>query len=193
MTNLGLLFNRKPYPVPRASLSDFLNHHRDLSDATTYQVRSPVAPAVFQAFVGSLAAGHKISVTQANAVPLFLLAKEFAISGLAAECARFPVSVGDLASVSERISRIERQVSSFSTATRTLEERLGSQERELENLRLGMGRRTSAADSADDSETEPAALRRAVLQLERTLSGARFGFRWASRNHEGDSFGIFRG
>jgi hypothetical protein len=77
-----------------------------------------------------------------------LLAKEFYLSDLAAECAAFSVSVDQFVSLSKRVSELERQASS-SVATRPsqIEERIESQEEELEHLRLAVGQLKTSVTS----------------------------------------------
>jgi hypothetical protein len=79
-------------------------------DATSYAVQSSVPVEVFETFVGWLKTQNKISVTNVNAAPLLLLAKEFFVSELAAECGTFSVSVDQFLRLTDRVSDLERQV-----------------------------------------------------------------------------------
>jgi hypothetical protein len=111
MLALDLVFNGKPYPIPRKFIFDLLAHHRDLLDAKSYAVRSSVPPDVFDAFVDALKSETTPIVTRDNAVSLSFLAKEFCLSDLASECAAFSVSVDQFSSLSARVSKLERQLS----------------------------------------------------------------------------------
>jgi hypothetical protein len=74
---------------------------------------------------------------------MFLLAKEFFIADLQAECATFPVTVDrfsrsldQISSLAERVSELERRLSHFSTPPVLFQEAILSEERQVENLRL---------------------------------------------------------
>jgi hypothetical protein len=113
MTTLDLLFDGKAFAVPKKSLVEFLDHC-GLLEASSYAVQSSVAVDVFERFVASLKTQSKIAVTKGNAVSLWSLATEFFLSDVAAECATFSVSVDQFARLSDRVSKLERQVASFS-------------------------------------------------------------------------------
>jgi hypothetical protein len=78
----------------------------------------------------------KISVTQGNAVSLWFLAKEFSLSDLNAECATFAVSVDQYSVLSERVSELERHISSFSNSRHQIDDEIQSQKASLHTLRL---------------------------------------------------------
>jgi hypothetical protein len=67
-----------------------------------------------------------------------MIANEFFIPELAAECAAFSVPIDQFVSLSERVSQLERQISSGSNPSRRFEEELASQEQGVENLRLAV-------------------------------------------------------
>jgi hypothetical protein len=81
--------------------------------------RGPIE--VFEAFVGWLKTQTKISVTKGNAVSVWFLAKEFFLSEVAAECSTFSVHVDQFVIRSERVSEMERQISSFSNTLRQIQ------------------------------------------------------------------------
>jgi predicted nucleic acid-binding Zn-ribbon protein len=86
-------------------------------------------------FVHWLKTQNKISVTKGNAACLSLLANEFFLPDLAAECAAFSVPVDPISSLSDRVCKLELRVSSVSSPPGRIEEELVSQERGLETLR----------------------------------------------------------
>jgi hypothetical protein len=134
MASLDLVFDGKSFPVPKKLVFELFEHHRELFEATSYAVRSSVSLPVFEAFVDSLKTQTKPSVRQRNAASLSLLANEFFLSELAAECAPFSVSVDQFSSLSERVSALERQISSNQPSQ--IEEKLQTHENGLEALRL---------------------------------------------------------
>jgi hypothetical protein len=119
-----------------------LKQHQELFQATTYAVESSVAGDTFDQFVDSVKTQRKITVTQANAVHLWFLSREFFLGHLAAECATFSVPVDQFASLSERVSELERKSSpSVSNRRRGIEdeiEKIESLEEGLESLRLAV-------------------------------------------------------
>jgi hypothetical protein len=58
---------------------------------------------------------------------LFFLAKEFFLSEVGAECATFSVPVDQFSRLFERVSLLERQISSFSNPGRQIEGEIESQ------------------------------------------------------------------
>jgi hypothetical protein len=142
MAMLDLLFGGKSFPVPKKCLFTLLEQHQELFAATTYGVESSVPLETFDLFVDSLKTQRKITVTQANAVPLWFLSREFFLAELAAECATFSVPVDQFASLSERVSELERKGSpSLSNKPARLEdeiEKIESLEEGLESLRLAV-------------------------------------------------------
>jgi hypothetical protein len=130
MTAFELWFQGQPYPVPRKSVLEFLDHRRDLLNAPGYTVQAPIPLDIFQAFVDSLRTQTKLPLTNANAVFLSLLAAEFTFEDLRSECATF--SLQSFSILSDRIDQLERQLSVPHSAK--IEERFESHERELETL-----------------------------------------------------------
>jgi hypothetical protein len=122
MATVDLVFDAKSYPVPKDSISNLLHHHQSLLDAPNYAVRCCVPLDIFESFIESLKTESKISATDENAAPLSLLAKEFLLPDLESECAAFPVSLGQFASLSERVCRLEKQMSSLSSGTHNCED-----------------------------------------------------------------------
>jgi hypothetical protein len=120
------------FPVPRKALFNFFDHHREFMDAKSYTVQSPVPLAVFGEFANFLATGVKLTVTPENFTPLSSLADEFHINDLRDECAR--IAPGAIVVLTERLSKLESQVSSSSAyATCLTDDQIGSQECQLEN------------------------------------------------------------
>jgi hypothetical protein len=146
MAMLGLVFDGKPFPIPKRSLFDLLEHRPELFQATTYAVQSSVPPAIFETFVDSLKRQTKVSVTKGNAASLSLLAAEFFLPELAAECATFSVPADHLASLSDRVCRLELQVSTFSNPPGKLEEEIECHEQALESLRQEIERQGESID-----------------------------------------------
>jgi hypothetical protein len=137
MATFDLVFDSAAFPVPKKSVFELFDHHRVVIDATSYAVQSSVPLEVFETFVGSLKTQDTISVTNANAAPLLLLAKEFFISELAAECGAFSVSTDQFLRLTDRVCELERQISCFSNrSSGKIDDQIESQERELESLRL---------------------------------------------------------
>jgi hypothetical protein len=94
----------------------------------------------------SLRTQKSISVTTENAISLSLLAKKFFLSDLASECARFPVSVSAFSSLCERVSQLERQLSSLGNPPPEIEDAIESQEEAVETLHLALGRLQTSLD-----------------------------------------------
>jgi hypothetical protein len=144
MATLDLLFGGKSFPVPKKCLLPMLEQHQELFAATTYAVQSSVPADAFDLFVDSVKTQTKITVTQANAVPLWFLSKEFFLGDVAAECATFSVPIDQFASLSERVSELERKsspsVSNRPGGTEDALEKIESLEEGLESLRLAVER-----------------------------------------------------
>jgi hypothetical protein len=98
-------------------------HQRDLFDATSYEVQSPVPLGIFKVFVEALETGTKIAVTKENAGAISLLAREFLLEDLLSDCSALQIASTPelIAALSERISRLERQISSQPLAIRVLQ------------------------------------------------------------------------
>jgi hypothetical protein len=93
---------------------------------------------------------------------VWFLAKEFFLSEVSAECATFSVPVDQFSLLFERVSSLERQISSFSNPGRQIEEEIASQEEGLESLRLGLEKVKSSV------EAELGRLRNDLEQLQTT-------------------------
>jgi hypothetical protein len=122
MNTLDIACNGKCYPVPKKLVSELLNHDQTLIDAKTYPVQSSVSTDVFESFVNSLKSETKITVTRENAVSLWLLATEFFLPDLATECSAFSVPIDQFSSLVERVSELERQLSSIRNAPGKIED-----------------------------------------------------------------------
>jgi hypothetical protein len=120
MATLDLVFDGKPFPVPKKSVFELLDH-QELFKVKSYSVQSSVPVEVFEAFVDSLKTQTKISVTQENAVSMWFLAKEFFLSEVADECATFSVHVDQFSQLFERVSKVERQILSLTNPGRQIE------------------------------------------------------------------------
>jgi hypothetical protein len=163
MATLELLFGGKSFPVPKTCLFTLLQQHQELFAATTYAVQSSVPGDTFDLFVDSVKTQRKITVTQANAVPLWFLSKEFSLGDLAAECATFSVTVDQFARLSERVSELERKSSpSVSNRPGGIEdeiEKIESLEEGLESLRLAvekLGEVKGGSEQPPSSSSSPA-------------------------------------
>jgi hypothetical protein len=130
MLTIDLIFQGPGHTIPKKSVLELLNHHRDLLDAKSYAVQSLVPAHVFEAFADALKTQTEISVTKENALSLSLLAKEFFLSELASECATLSIL-----HLHDRACDLEQQISRFSNEPPRLAERIESQELILENLR----------------------------------------------------------
>jgi hypothetical protein len=143
MSTIDLVFNQTNFPVPKRPLVDFLEKWK-LFEATRYVVQSSVPLEIFKAFVASLTAKTKISITRGNAVYLWALANEFLLSEVAAECQTFSVPVDQFFSLSDQVNKfVQQSVAQMSSLTNQqdrfhhhTDEKIDSQARELENLRL---------------------------------------------------------
>jgi hypothetical protein len=71
-----------------------LEQHQELFAATTYAVQSSVPGAAFDLFVESVKTQRKITVTQANTVPLWFLSKEFRFQSHHSSCPPLCVLAG---------------------------------------------------------------------------------------------------
>jgi hypothetical protein len=137
MATLDLVFDGKTFPVPKPSVIELLKQHQELFEGKTYAVRSSVPLADFEAFADSLKTQKKIPVTKENAVSLWLLATEFGLSEVAAECATFSVPVDQFASLLQRVSELERKPSSsVSNQPSRFAEKIEWLDEGLEGLRL---------------------------------------------------------
>jgi uncharacterized coiled-coil protein SlyX len=137
MTNFfNLDFHGTRFAVPKGNLLDLFEHHTELVAKTSYEVQSSVPLEIFEVFARSLVAGTKVSLTKENARAISLLAKEFWLEDLLSECSALQIaSVPELiAALSERISKLECQISSQPLAIAELKESIVNHERQLESL-----------------------------------------------------------
>jgi hypothetical protein len=132
MTQFELVFQGKTFPVPRKSVWEFLDNRRDLLDTKSYEVQSAVSPGVFEAFLNSLRTQTKIAITKENVDSLSLLADEFALADLASDCAAF--SVQSVSELSDRVSRLEAQISVLLPDSIRFGEQFSAHEREFARL-----------------------------------------------------------
>jgi hypothetical protein len=138
MTKLfNLDFHEERFTVPKLSLFNLFEHQRDLFDATSYNVQSSVSVEIFKVFVNALKTGTNVPVTKENSGPISLLAKEFWLEDLLAECSALQVdsAVELIAALSERSTQVEHQLSSQVPAiVPELKESITNHERQLESL-----------------------------------------------------------
>jgi hypothetical protein len=128
--------------------------HRELFDADSYAVQSAVPLDVFEAFIDSLKTQKKMPATKENVASLWVLAKEFFLSEVVAECANFPVSIDQFSKLSDRVSELERQLSSFSNPPPNIGGQIESQEEELETLHWALEKlRTSLEGELDQVQS----------------------------------------
>jgi hypothetical protein len=153
MSKLKFVFEGQSFRVPRKYLTGFLEHHQELSEATSYAVQSSVPLGVFELFVDSLKAQERISVRRRHAASLSLLADEFFLPELAADCAAASVPPDPISIMSDRIGKLELQVSSFSRLPRKIEAVIESQEQELENLRREVAKQRELFDRNGSSSS----------------------------------------
>jgi uncharacterized coiled-coil protein SlyX len=137
MKKFNLDFHGTRFAVPKGHLINLFEHHRDLIDATSYEVESSVPLDIFEVFVNSLETGTKVTVTKENAGAISVLAKEFYLDELLSECSSLQIaSVPELiATLSDRITKLELQISSQPLAiVAELKESITNHERQLESL-----------------------------------------------------------
>jgi hypothetical protein len=122
------------FPVPQRSLLDLIDHNRELLDANLYEVKSAVPSDLFQQFVTFLTTNEPMPITPDNVAHLSLLAQEFFLEDLSADCEKVvpnaELSISDLV---DRIAALERRVSGLE-CLKILSEQVTSHERELEVL-----------------------------------------------------------
>jgi hypothetical protein len=129
--------------------------------------------------ISSLTNETRIPVTTGNAAALSLLANDFFLSGLAAECATFSIPSDPISSLSERVCKLELQISSFSNPPSEVDEEIESQERGLESLRLEVERQRELIDKrvtnflsrVDELERECGKLRGEVELVNQSTGG----------------------
>jgi uncharacterized coiled-coil protein SlyX len=91
---------------------------------------------LFEVFVEALKTGTKVPVTKDNVGAISLLAKEFWLEDLLSECSALQIASTPelIAALSERISKLEHQISSQPLAIAELKESIANHERRLERL-----------------------------------------------------------
>jgi hypothetical protein len=125
-------------PSQMGNLIDLFEHHTELVAKASYEVQSSVPVKVFELFVKALVTGGKVPVTKENAGSISLLAKEFWLEDLLSQSSALQMdSTPELmASLSARISKLERQISSQLLALiAELKESIGCHERQLQSFR----------------------------------------------------------
>jgi uncharacterized coiled-coil protein SlyX len=134
--SLTLDFHGTRFTVPKPSLFYLFEHQPDLFNATSYEVQSSVPLGVFEVFVESLKTGTRVAITKENASAISLLAKEFWVEDLLAECSALQMASTPelLAALSDRISKLERQMSSQPLTIAELKESIANHDRQIESL-----------------------------------------------------------
>jgi hypothetical protein len=130
-------FHGTRFIVLKRSLFNSVEHQRNMFDAARCNVQSSVSAGIFKIFVNALATGTKVPVTKENSGSISLLAKEFWLEDLLAECSALQVdSAAELiAALPERITELEHQISSQApTVVPDLKESVTNHDRQLENL-----------------------------------------------------------
>jgi hypothetical protein len=112
-TFFNLDFHGTRFTVPKSSLFYLFEHQRDLFNAKSYEVQSTVPLEILEVFVETLMTGTKVAVTKDNAGAISLLAKEFWLEDLLSECSALQIASTPelIAALSERISKLEHQIS----------------------------------------------------------------------------------
>jgi hypothetical protein len=130
-------FHGTKFTVPKVSVFNLIDHHPELSAATTYDVQSSVPLDILEVFVKGLKNGSKIPVTSETVGPLSLLAEEFHSAELLSECSSLQVnsSAESISILSDRISKLEHHVSSLPLSIfAELRESITNHDRQLESL-----------------------------------------------------------
>jgi hypothetical protein len=137
MKFFNLDFHGTRFHVPKPSLFNLFEHQRSLFDATSCDVQSSVPLGLFEVFVDALERGTKVEVKKENVNAFSLLAKEFWLEDLLTECSALQVasSPEPIRALSERISKLERQLESLDCRISALEPNLGTG---LEDLKLSI-------------------------------------------------------
>jgi hypothetical protein len=171
--------------VPSKHIFELIEHER-LIDATSYAVQSQVPSAIYDAFVDSLITQGKMPVSATNAASLSLLATEFGISDLAAQCAIVLSWEAQFSNLSDRVSQLEHHLSSFRNPLRQASEAVRAQERAVESLRLqasqlkelveGIGRAKEAPRAQSGTSTPGEFLTAVALPMREGRSAGRSDF-----------------
>jgi hypothetical protein len=138
MTKLfNLDFHGERFTVPKLSLCHLFERQRGPFDATSYNVQSSVSVEIFKVFVNALKTGTNVPVPRENSGHISLLATEFWLEDLAAECSALQLDSASqlITALSERITQVEHQLSSqVPTIVPELKESITNYERQLESL-----------------------------------------------------------
>jgi hypothetical protein len=133
-----LLFHGIEFTIPKGNLIDFFEHRPELITTECYEVQSSVPLEIFEAFVKTLETGENISVTDENADPISLLAKEFCLDELLSKCTAIQAaSAAELTRISsESVSQTDNQTSSrFFDVAQELRESITTLNQQLDDLR----------------------------------------------------------
>jgi hypothetical protein len=131
MTRFELIFKEKSFPIARNSIIDFLEKHPVEFGHQRYEVKSDVAPGVFNAFVQSLLTGQSMAVTKTNLHDVDLLAGEFHLDSLSASCSL-------LQSQSNIIAAFEAQNTKFDGLFATINARLSKLDAAVDEMRTSL-------------------------------------------------------
>jgi hypothetical protein len=135
-----LSFHGTKFTLPKERLFPFFNHNPDLMKATSYEVKSSVRREIFQVFVKAVGTGAKVPITQENVTSISLLAKEFWLEELFSECSALLSSSAPelITALSERIVKLETQISSDRTTIAKLSDRVTKLENQTPSHHSGM-------------------------------------------------------
>jgi hypothetical protein len=81
-----LSFHGTNFIIQKGKIINLFENHPDLITSSCYNVQSNVPIEIFEIFVKTLETGTKVSVTNGNVDSLILLAEEFCLQELIAEC-----------------------------------------------------------------------------------------------------------
>jgi hypothetical protein len=110
---LDLILAGTAYPVQETVVAELLEHRGEVREAKSYAVQSGVPVGIFEVFVDSLRSGKRLVITQENAGPVSLLAKEFFLADLESDCAAVFEADDPLSLLAIRVAKLERQVSAL--------------------------------------------------------------------------------
>jgi hypothetical protein len=135
--NFELSFQKATFAVPKPNLFNFFDHRPELMATKSYSVQSDVPLDIFQAFVKSLQANTPLPVTKETVDSIALLAQEFWVEDLIAECSALQETLhpDDIRVLTERVTKLELQLAADHTGSLAeLDESRTNHERQLENL-----------------------------------------------------------
>jgi hypothetical protein len=152
--------------VPKGNLIPLLEHQPELVKKASYEVQSSVPLEMFEIFVNHLETGTKVSVTKENAFAISLLAKEFGLVELLSECSsRYVVSLLDFIVLSERMTKLEHQISCLDLAVAPqLKESIANHEQQLQSLRSVIETKTATLRTEIDQLRHSAQLLQTELE-----------------------------